>query len=298
MSRATSSYIASQCGCVASGPQFRAGRDNLQIHRAHAIVGANYLARTRRSSAVARHLVAGQESRQLFDWIQRRRQSNSIRPRIPATRHEALKPLERQGEMRTALVARQRVEFIDNHVANAGELLAEPGRSQQDEQRLGRRDQNMRRPPEHRSALAGGRVAGAQAGADAREIEPGFRASITHALQRLFEIQPDVVGERLERGDIQHRNLIAEPVAGRVEHQAIDRPHERGERLAAARRRAQQDVEARRVVGGADHGPSKFLSARGRREAPLEPTANRRMEIVERGGHAGNIITGAGSRRT
>ena len=161
------------------------------------------------ASVVASHVVAGQESGQLFDRIQRGRQPDSIRPRIAATRHEALEALQRQREMRAALVAGERVELIDDHVANGGELLAELRRGQQDEQRLRRRDENMRRPAEHRGALARGGVAGAKAGADARKIEPRFGADVAHAVQRLLEVQPDVVGERLERRNVEHRDFVA-----------------------------------------------------------------------------------------
>ena len=104
--------------------------------------------------------------------------------------------------MCTALVARERVELIDDHVADTGELLAELRRGQQDKQRLGGRDENMRRPTEHRSALARGGVAGAKAGADAREIEARLGADVADAVERLLEIEADVVGERLQRGNV------------------------------------------------------------------------------------------------
>ena len=185
---------------------------------------------------VARHVVAGQEAGQLFDRIQRGRQADSIRTRIPATRHEALEAFQRQREMRAALVAGESVEFIDNHVADGGELLAELRRGQQDEQRLRRRDENVRRPPKHRSALARGRVARPKTGADAREIDARRGADVAHAVERLLEIEPDVVGERLQRRNVQDRDFIAERVARGVEHQTVDRPHERGESLAAAGR--------------------------------------------------------------
>ena len=52
--RATSSYIASQCGWVASGPSSGPGRDDLQIHRARAIVGANDFDRDAASASPSR----------------------------------------------------------------------------------------------------------------------------------------------------------------------------------------------------------------------------------------------------
>ena len=67
---------------------------------------------------------------------------------------------------------------------------------------------------------------------------PDLGADVAHAVQRLLEIEADVVGERLQRRNVQDRDFVAEMVARRIEHEAVDRPHEGGERLAAAGRRA------------------------------------------------------------
>src|SRR5271156_755084 len=269
-------------------PELGSGREDLQIHRAYAIVGANYFDQARRARLVGSNIISAQKAGQLFDRIQRRRQTDSIGPRLPAARHQSLEALERERQMRAALVAGERMEFVDDDVADGGEFFAELRRGQQDEQGFGRRHENMRRPPEHRSALAGGGIARAQAGADSRKIESRLGADVAHAMQRLLEIETDVVGERLQRRNVKDRYFVAEIVARRIEHQAVNRPHESGERLAAAGRRAQQNVEAL-GVRGADYRPSEVLRARRRIEAPLKPGANRRMEVVERGGHWKNI---------
>src|SRR5271170_5263323 len=269
-------------------PELGSGREDLQVHRAHAIVGANYFDRARRARVVASNVISREEAGQLFDRIQRRRQTDSIGPRLSAARHQSLEALERERQMRAALVAGERMEFVDDDVADGGEFFAELRRGQQDEQGFGRRHENMRRPPEHRSALAGGGISGAQAGADSRKIEARLGADVAHAVQRLLEIEADVVGQRLQRRNVKHRYFVAEIVARRIEHQAVDRPHEGCERLAAAGRRAQQNVEAF-GVSGADYRPSEVLRARRRSEAPLEPGADRGMEVVERSAHCKNI---------
>ena len=56
---------------------------------------------------------------------------------------------ERQGQVHPALVRHQRVDFVDDHIAHHLERVAEPRRGQNDRQRLGRRDEYVRRAFEH-----------------------------------------------------------------------------------------------------------------------------------------------------
>src|SRR5271169_3537119 len=111
-------------------PELGSGREDLQVHRAYAIVGANYFDQARRARLVARVVISAQEAGQLFDRIQRRRQTDSIGPRLSAARHQSLEALQRERQMCTALVAGERMELVDNDVANGGELLAELGRGE------------------------------------------------------------------------------------------------------------------------------------------------------------------------
>src|ERR1700682_2793260 len=92
--------------------------------------------------------------------------------------------------------------------------------------------------------------------------------------QRLFEVYPDVVGESLERRDVEHRDTVAEFAALGVAEESIDRPHERGERLAAAGGGAQQDVMAGGRVTFGDNRPSPGLRGRGTAKALGEPGAD------------------------
>src|SRR6266478_2193929 len=115
--------------------QVRTGCEDFEVHGANSIVSANNFHRTR-TRGIAINVVSGQKLRELLDWIQRRGEADSIGPRLSPAGDEALETFQRQGQMRTALVAGERVQFIDDNVTNGSELLAELRRGQQDEQRL------------------------------------------------------------------------------------------------------------------------------------------------------------------
>ncbi len=156
----------------------------------------------------------------------------------------------------------------------------------------------MGRPAEHRRALVGRSVAGA-------EPRPHFKYKfnfvgamrghrqamrrLPNSDQRLFEVDPDVVGERLERRDVEHRDAVAEFAALGVAEKTVDSPHERGERLAAAGGRAQEHVMAGGRVALGDYRPSQGLRGRGSAEALGEPGADGGMESVEHGSHRGYL---------
>ena len=62
-----------------------------------------------------------------------------------AGRHQRLQPLERQRQVRAALVGRDGVDLVDDHRPHVAQRPPPRLRRQQDEQRLGRRDQDVRR---------------------------------------------------------------------------------------------------------------------------------------------------------
>ena len=131
-------------------------------------------------------------------------------------------------------------------------------------ERLGRRDQDVRRLPAHPAPLGLRRVAGAQRDRD-RRPDP---------LQRRPQVALDVVGERLERRDVDDPHARAEPLG--LASEAVDPPQERGEGLARAGRRADQGVRAR-----GDRRPAGRLGGRGGLERGLEPPPNRLGEGLQ-----------------
>ena len=93
--------------------------------------------------------------------------------------------------------------------------------------------------------------------------------------ERRAKVPLDVDGQRLERRHVEH----AAPLRGRrrrLEHQAVEAPEKRGERLAAAGRREDE----RRFAAG-DRGPAKLLRPSRRVEGAAEPFADRRIKEVE-----------------
>src|SRR5439155_19946593 len=146
--------------------------------------------------------------------------------------------------------ARDRVNLVEDQGLDVAEDLARLRREQQ-EQRLRRRDQDVRRLPEHVAPLLLARVAGANADPE-RRVE---------ARERPAQVALDVVVERLQRRDVED----AQPLA-RLRGEPVDRVQEGGERLAGAGRRLDQDV-----LAGGDRRPAELLRRRGSGELALEP---------------------------
>ena len=76
--------------------------------------------------------------------------------------HEAVEALKAEGEVRAALGAGDRVHLVDDHRVDPAQRLSRARREEQEE-RLGGRDQDVRRLAQHRRALLLARVAGADA---------------------------------------------------------------------------------------------------------------------------------------
>src|SRR5438128_2024900 len=158
--------------------------------------------------------------------------------------------------------------LVEDQRLDAAQRLARAGGEQQEE-RLGGRDQDVRRLAQHRRALALRRVAGADGDAEVA-LEPRERAA---------QVALDVVVERLQRGDVEETNALAGGLA-----EPVDPVEEGRERLARAGRRLDQ-----RVLAGGDRRPAQLLRGRRRRERALEPLPGARAEDVERG-HAASVV--------
>jgi hypothetical protein len=80
------------------------------------------------------------------------------------------------------------MKFINHDVANRGEFLAKFRGSEQQKERFGRGNQNVWRPTQHGAALMRGGVTGAQAGADAAQVEPSGVSRFADAREWLLEV--------------------------------------------------------------------------------------------------------------
>ena len=137
---------------------------------------------------------ADHEAPDLLQRVLRRAEADALGLAVALL--QRVQALERQREVRAALGGGHGVDLVDDHRLDAGEDLARL-RGQHEVQRLGRRDEDVRRVAAHRRALALRRVAGAdthgEVGAD--------------AAQRRAQVALDVVGQRLQRRDVDEARL-------------------------------------------------------------------------------------------
>src|SRR5437762_216361 len=98
---------------------------------------------------------ANQKRRDLFDGFLRRTQADPLNGPID----ECLEPLDGDSKVGAPLVPGHGVNLVDDDRLDAGEELAAPLSGEQDVQRLGSRDQDVRGLSEHPGSVAGGGIA-------------------------------------------------------------------------------------------------------------------------------------------
>ena len=187
--------------------------------------------------------------------------------------------------MRAALVAHERVDFVDDDRADGAQDRAALLRGEHQVERFGRGDQDVRRALDDHPARRLWRVAGAHDGADARHrrapcVSAAFGPlprELGHFAQRLLEVALNVVGERLERGDVEDARLVGQLALLLAEaHELVDPGQKRRQRLAGAGRRGEQHIAPR-----ANRRPAGKLGVGGRLKARAEPLRHERVEVGE-----------------
>ena len=198
---------------------------------------------------------------------------------LRALRRRSSRRSSAEREVGAALGAGDGVHLVDDDVLHAGQDLAGLA-GQQQVQALRRGDEDVGRVAREVAADVGGRVAGPDADRDVgRGLAQALRRE-ADARERGTQVALDVVGQGLERADVQDADAAAVLAAGLragVGDEAIERPEEGGEGLAAAGGRVDERVLARR-----DGRPAAVLRLRGPLERALEPLAHGRAEAVER----------------
>src|SRR5512143_733768 len=197
-----------------------------------------------------RPLRPDEELRVLLDWFLRGRQPDALQRMA----RQGRQPLERQGEVAAPLVPRHRVDLVHDHGAHAAQRPPRPLRSENQIERLGGGDEDVRRLLHHRLPFCWGRVARAQQDPQVRVGQPRGRQRSPNLLERLGQVLLDVVGERLER-------------------QVVDRGEESREGLARAGGSGDQNVAPRLEQGP---GATLWLGRLG--ESSGEPPVDDRME--------------------
>ena len=183
-----------------------------------------------------------------------------------------------QRQVGAALVARDGVHLVHDDRLDPAQGL--PGlRGEQQEERLRGGDEDVRRLDGQLPALLGGGVAGTHRHPDVRLVQAEPVRGVPDPGQRSAQVPLDVHGQRLERGDVEHPGAPLRVRGRRHRRQLVDRPQERGQRLARTGRRDDQ-----RVLALADRPPRTRLGLRRLRERPVEPRPRGRREPVERVG--------------
>lgn len=215
---------------------------------------------------------ADEEARDLLDRFLRGGQPDPQQ----RSRTQRLQALQRQRQVAAALAAGQGMDLVDDHAAHPGKHLPARLRAEQDVQRFGRGDQDVRRALAHRSAFDLRRIAGAHRATDIDVGQAETRQFLADASQRLLQVDADVVGQRFQRRDIDHLGSIRQLAAGGqpLHHQGIDGGEEGGQGLARTGGRGDQ---GRKPL--ADRRPGLDLGRRGRGEVAFEPLADGGMEL-------------------
>ncbi len=193
---------------------------------------------------------------------------------------EGVKAFEREGQVGTALVVSDGMNFIDDDGVDAAEMLAAFERGEQDVERFGSGDENVWRALEHGAALGGWGVSGADGGADGRAEVAAFEGELLDFAEGSFEVFLDVVGERLEGRDVDDGGSGGEAVFEGFAEEAVNADEERGEGFAGAGGRGDE-----RGCGGEDVGPALLLGFGGRAEAACEPLLSDGVGPCERVGN-------------
>ena len=188
---------------------------------------------------------------------------------------QRLEPLEREREVRAPLVPGDGVDLVHDHRLGGPQQLAAALAGDEEEERLRGRDHEARRVAQHRGALRGGGVAGADRDPDVRGREPELDRDLGDLRQRALEVLGDVDRERLQRRHVDDPGDVGDRLArvvGPVE--PVDADEEPGEGLARSGGGRDQRVDAR-----GDVDPALGLRAgRAVREPAPEPLRDRRME--------------------
>ncbi len=177
--------------------------------------------------------------------------------------------------MRTPLVPRDRVDLVHDDGLGRAHQLAAALAGDEEEEGLRRRDDEARRVPEHRGALRGGGVAGADRDPDVRRGEPELDRDLGDLGERPLEVLGDVDREGLQGRDVDDPGDVGDGLAcvvGPVE--AVDADQEPGQRLSGPGGGRDQGVDP---LGDVD--PTLGLGpGRAVREPPPEPFCDRRVE--------------------
>jgi len=168
--------------------------------------------------------------------------------------------------MRTAFVVGHGVDFIHDNGAYSPEIGPALLCGEQDVQRFRGSDQDVRRALEHQPALGWERVSRAHGGAHLGAEIAAFESKLLDLRQRLLQVLADVVGEGLERRNVDNFCDIVERAVDGFADELVDAGQESGKRFT---RSGGSGDEGR--IAGEDGRPALYLRFGGCAEAGDEP---------------------------
>jgi hypothetical protein len=215
---------------------------------------------------------ADQESRDFLDGLLSGRQPHA-RERI---RHERFEPLQRERQVRSALRASDGVDLVDDDGTRGRKHFPARRGAEQDVERLGRRHHDVRRRARHSHPLGCGRIARSHPRADLHVRQPERTQLRADARERRREVPIDVVGERLQRRDVDDLRLILQLACEPFANEAVDGREKGGEGLAGPGGCSNEHVPV-----GANRRPGLRLCRRGRFKGAAKPVRDGGMKRGE-----------------
>ena len=137
---------------------------------------------------------ADEQAGNFLDRLLRGAQADALEPRIA----KGVEPLQRERQVRAALVPRHGVNLVHDDGARALQHFSAALGRQEDVERLGRGDEDVGAFFEHEPALARRRVARAHRHADFRQLHALFLRERADLAQGFLQVFLDVVAERLQ----------------------------------------------------------------------------------------------------
>ncbi len=216
-------------------------------------------------------------ARNVFDRLLCRRKSQAEQRLLD----DLLQPFERQREVGAAAGADHGVDLVDDHRPHGAQHLPAAIRGQEEIERLGGRDENVRRMPQHRGPRRRGRISRANGSGDARCGKSSLFGELPDPPPRFRKVLVDVGAERFQRRHVNDADLVRERTCEAFLEEVVDRRQERRERLAGSGRCGNQ-----RVASFRNGRPAARLRRSRLADLCGKPLLNERMEF--RQGHRGN----------
>ncbi len=205
--------------------------------------------------------------RDLFDRLLGGRQTDAGR-----IVRQQFKAFERDGQVGAAFVVGDSVNFVDDDGLDVTENVAAAVGGQQDVERLGRGDQDVRRTLQHLAPLFHQGVAGANGGANLRHQVAAFTGQREDFAEWDLEVLLNVVAQRLQWRNIENFGRVAQISGECLADKAIDADEKCREGFAGTGGSGDEGGAA-----GEDLRPTLLLGLGRRTKALDEPLGDERM---------------------